>query len=141
MVSDHRTTGGGHATAGGVEYQARVTAWVAVGMLAGSGVSAWRLRSGTHIEYFRCETETPVDDLNVGLSDGGIAYIQAKRQLAIEKSLASPFFSVIDQFVRQYRSKASTKENGPTRSFDPSRDRLLLVVGRDTPASITKDAA
>src|SRR5687768_4138762 len=114
-------TGGGHATAGGVEYQALLTASVAVAMLSGGTVSAWNLPSGTRIDSIRSETSEPIDDLNVALSTDGVVFIQAKRAL----SLDAQFRSATDQFVRQYLSKSS-------RPFDPQHDRLVLAAGRDS---------
>ena len=61
-----RKPAGGAATAGGMNFQYRVTAWVAVHILAEKELSLpWDLPEGTTLEWLRCETEQPVDDLMV----------------------------------------------------------------------------
>ena len=47
-----------------MNFQYRVTAWVAVRILAEKELSLpWDLPEGTTLEWLRCETEQPVDDL------------------------------------------------------------------------------
>ncbi len=128
--------GGGDATAGGVEYQSLLAASVAVAMLSGGTISAWNLPSGTRIEFVWCEAPQAVDDLNVGLSNGGVVYIQAKRAL----SLDAQFRSSIDQFVRQFLSTGTADPAKPwQRPFDREHDRLVLAAGRDSAMSVLID--
>jgi hypothetical protein len=129
-------SGGGEATAGGVKYQSALAASVAVAMLSGGTISAWNLPSGTRIEFIWCETPHAVDDLYVGLSNGGVVYIQAKRSLTLD----SQFRSALDQFVRQFLYTAPPDIAKPwRRSFDRSHDRLVLTAGRDAAGSVTVD--
>lgn len=129
-------SGGGEATAGGVEYQSALAASVAVAMLSGGTISAWNLPAGTRIEFIWCEAPHAVDDLYVGLSNSGVVYIQAKRAL----SLDSQFRSAIDQFVRQFLHTTPPDTAKPwQRSFDRVYDRLVLATGRDGAASVLVD--
>ena len=53
------------------------------------------------IEFIRCETEQPVDDIMVGSSDGRLAFVQVKRSLSLERSSEAPFAKTFRPFVRQ----------------------------------------
>jgi len=82
-----RKPAGGDATAGGMDFQHRVTAWVAVRILAEKEVSLpWDLPVTTTLEWLRCETEQPVDDLLVGTADGGLVFSQIKHTLQLSTS-------------------------------------------------------
>jgi hypothetical protein len=71
---------GGTATALGMAFQHRVAAWLAVRILADINVGPlWEWPNSSAIEFIRCETEQPVDDMMVGSSDGRLAFIQVKR--------------------------------------------------------------
>lgn len=127
--------GGGAATAGGMEYQHRVAAWVAVHILAESAVSVpWNFPEEFPLISLQCETNQPVDDLLVETQEGKRAFIQAKRTLISSKAVASDFAKVIDQFVRQFQ--AGQQEKKP---LDPITDRLVLVVGPEASSTIRKD--
>ncbi len=52
-----RSSVGGAAAAGGMDFQHRVAAWVAVHVLAERNVALpWGLPIETTLEWFRCET-------------------------------------------------------------------------------------
>jgi hypothetical protein len=123
---------GGAATAGGMDFQHRVTAWVAVRILAEKEVSLpWDLPVTAMLEWLRCETEQPVDDLLVGTSDGGLVFSQIKHTLQLSASANSDLASAFSQFVRQfvaYRATSSGKRPWE-RPLDPVRDRLALIAG------------
>jgi hypothetical protein len=73
---------GGSATQAGINFQNRVAAWLAVRILAEQNASPiWDLSTSSTLEFLRCETEQPVDDVMVGTSDGGHAFIQVKRSV------------------------------------------------------------
>lgn len=114
---------GGAATASGMNFQYCATAWVAVWVLAEKEVSPpWDLPVGTTLEWLRCETEHPVDDLLVGTSDGGFVFSQIKHTLHLSMATDSALASAIDQFVRQFVTHWE-------RPLDPARDRLVLITG------------
>lgn len=54
---------GSAATQAGVDYQNRVTAWIAVRILAEQDAAPpWNLPDTVTLELLRCETEDPEDD-------------------------------------------------------------------------------
>src|SRR5262245_3386156 len=97
-----RRQAGGAATAGGMNFEYRVAAWVAVRILAGIEVSLpWEFSAETTFEWLRCETEQPVDDLMIGTSQDGLILVQVKHTLERSPRLDSPLASALDQCVRQ----------------------------------------
>jgi hypothetical protein len=132
---------GGAATAGGMDYQHRAAAWVAVQILAEKAVSppsAWNLPAVTTLEWLRCETGEPVDDLLVGTSGQGHIFSQVKHTLKLSKAVKSALASALNQCVRQfvaYRTVAPGQRPWE-RPLDPVRDRLVLIVGSESSASI-----
>jgi hypothetical protein len=51
-----------------MSFQHRVAAWLAVRILAeGNAGPLWDLSSSSTVEFIRCETEQPVDDIMIGL--------------------------------------------------------------------------
>lgn len=133
-------SGGGAATSGGIDYQNRVAAWVAVNILASSN-TPWRLPVGTTLNWLWCETEQPVDDLMIGTSSGGVVYMQIKRHLHLSKSRNSDLASAIDQFVRQYTA-CQGRDSGTSpwdRPLDHERDRLVLVTSSRSSSPIRED--
>lgn len=82
------------------------------------------------------ETPASVDDLLVE-TDTGEVYIQAKRTLSLSAEEVSELASVAEQFVGQFR--AGIREAGFRRDLDPARDRLVLAVSEDAPATIRRD--
>jgi hypothetical protein len=127
-----RKPAGGAATAGGMNFQYRVTAWVAVRILAEKELSLpWALPEGTTLEWLRCETEQPVDDLMVKTSEDGFVFSQIKRSLNLSERVGSDFATALNQFVRQfvaYRASSSGKRPWE-RPLDPGQDRLVLIIG------------
>lgn len=121
---------GGAATAGGMDFQHRVAAWVAVHILAEKDVTPpWDLSSGTTLEWIRCETEQPVDDLLVGTSDNGYIYAQIKRRIRLSKSAESELASALDQFVRQFITcRSASSGQVCNRPLEPEKDRLVLIT-------------
>jgi hypothetical protein len=80
------------------------------------------------------ETPTAVDDVHL-ITDVGEVFVQAKNSLSLSTLSDSELASVANQFVRQYREGA--QENGKRRDLYPSRDRLVLAVGQNAPATVT----
>ncbi len=133
------STGGGVATRAGINYQNRVAAWLAVRILAEQDASLlWGLPASSTLEFLRCETEQPVDDIMVGTSEGGHAFIQVKRSLSMESSDDSALASTINQFVRQFLTYRDTAVGSRPweRPLDPGRDRLVLITSGRSPASV-----
>lgn len=131
MSKTSKKSGGGSATAGGMAFQHRVAAWATVHILAEKGAALpWSLPAHTTLEFIRCETEYPVDDLLVGTSAGGFVFAQVKRSLNLSSSTDSDLASSLNQFVRQFialREESPDKlPNG--RSLNITLDRLVLIT-------------
>lgn len=117
--STPKRTGGGAATSAGVEFQNRVTAWLAVRVLAETEARPlWGWPSQSYLRFFRCETEQPVDDILVGNSSDGLAFIQVKRTISAGSGVDSQLASVFSQFTRQYLRLAISA--GASLPFDAS---------------------
>lgn len=134
-----KTSAGGAATAGGMDFQHRVAAWVATHILSEKDAAPlWNLPSDKTLEWLRCETEQPVDDLLVGTSDNGYIFIQIKRTLQLSNAAGSGLSSALDQFVRQFLATCNrtTGVLPSERSLDPARDRLVLITSPSSSALI-----
>ena len=132
-------TGGGQANASGVDFQNRAAAWMAVRILAGTAASPlWGLPADATLEFIRCETEQPVDDILLGTSHGGFVFIQAKHSLDLSRQQTSELAGALNQFVRQFlaHSEVSKGQSRWERPLDPSLDRLVLVVGPGSSAPV-----
>lgn len=130
---------GGAATHAGTDYQNRASAWLSIHILAEQDASPpWDLPAAITLEWIRCETEQPVDDILAGLSQGGVAFIQAKHSVNLSTSLDSDLAASIKQFVRQLVKNATQTPNAPlwNHALEADRDRLVLVTGRDSSAPI-----
>lgn len=134
-----RTSGGGAATAGGMDFQHRVAAWVATHILAEQDAAPrWGLPAATTLEFLRCETGLPVDDLLVGTRDNGFSFIQAKLTIQLSNKPDSVFASVVDQFVGQFIAcqTATTSPRLWDRPLGRVKDRLLLITGPNSSAPV-----
>jgi hypothetical protein len=71
---------GGRAAAGGVNYEVRVAAFIAVKMLAGNRCTVWDGISGADVAAITLQAAEAVDDIVVELRRGGSshAFISAK---------------------------------------------------------------
>jgi hypothetical protein len=95
----------------------------------------WDLPANATLDYVRAETDQPVDDLLVGASSGAFVFIQAKHTLSLGASADSEFASVLRQFITQSAPRGSTTDPWE-RPLEPERDRLALVVGAGSPATV-----
>lgn len=135
MSKTSKKSGGGSAAAGGMDFQHRVAAWATVHILAEKGAALpWSLPSDTTLEFIRCETEYPVDDLLFGTSAGGFVFAQVKRSLTLSNSSDSDLASALDQFIRQFialREEGSDKLPSG-RSLSSTLDRLVLITSSNS---------
>jgi hypothetical protein len=127
--------GGGHATAGGVQFQTNVAADLVVGMLAERDyVPPWRWPRAATIESVRVETGEPTDDTFAATSLGGRAYIQAKNSLDLGTPESSEFGKTITQLTEQY---LTCRDGEDSRTpLDPDKDRLIIAVGTGASGTI-----
>ena len=124
-------SGNGSATAGGMAFQHRVAAWVAVHILAEKAATPpWDLAANTTIEFLGCEFNHPVDDLIVSSSAPCHVFAQVKRSLVLSKSAGSDLASTLHQFVRQFFASRGGDSNEPSadRSLSINSDRLVLIT-------------
>lgn len=131
--------GGGVAAQTGIGYQNRVAAWMCVRILAERDANPlWRLKTDTTFDYIRCETGQPVDDILVGTSEGGHAFINVKHSVTKSRVADSALGSVINQFVRQFISyRGENKGHRPwERQLDLTIDRLVLVTSSKSSTAI-----
>jgi len=118
--------GGGSATSSGVDFQARLAAWMACAILAEKDCPPlWGWPESQTLESVFAETDEPTDDLLVTNSAGSRAFLQAKFRLILGKGPTSPLGSAMKQFVHQVA--------GSTLRDD---DRLVLAVGPESSAAI-----
>lgn len=133
------TNGGGRATAAGLLFQSRVTAFYSVAVLCESEAGPpFDLAPSTTLESIHSETGQPIDDLLIRNSAGGHIFVQAKRSLTLSGAANSPLRSVADQFARQYL--ANRHETTPARPWmaplDLRRDRLVAAIGPGSSGSV-----
>lgn len=131
-----KACGGGAATTSGTTFQEDVACFFAAMILAESGMSApLSLPSDVSFEAIAVETDQPVDDILVETSGGGMVFLQCKTSLQLSKSPASELAKCARQFVGQYRAGCRLRGASP-RALDPARDRLVLVLGPRTSATL-----
>jgi hypothetical protein len=129
-------TGGGDATASGVNFQQSLGAVFGVWMLTEIPVDHRLRLGGAKLITMRMETEAPLDDALAQTSEGGFIAAQAKNSLSLSSNLAGEFGRTVEQIVRQWRICRDGKgDHGWDRPLDATRDRLVIAVGADTPAS------
>lgn len=116
---------GGAGTSGGIDFQARLGAWMAMSILAESAAPPpWGWERASTLESLEAETGEHVDDLRVTNSSRSSAYLQAKLTLSLSALDSSDFASVIWAFVEQHLGG----EQGAKLPFGDD-DRLVLAVG------------
>lgn len=139
MASENESprTGGGAATSAGIEFQQKVGGLIGAGMLAGRPVDGRLELGGATAQWIRFETEAPVDDILVATSMGGFIALQVKTTASLSSDPKSPFGKSVGQFVRHWL--ASRDGDGKlqwNRPLDPRMDRLVLVLGANSPENI-----
>ena len=131
------TGGGGAATSAGILFEQQLGALVGVWMLTGRPVDQGLNLGVSTPVWMRFETEAPVDDILVATSADGFIAIQAKTTVSLSRDPKSPFYKTISQFVRHWIAcRDGDGKRHWNRPLDPARDRLVLAVGPQAPASI-----
>jgi hypothetical protein len=81
-----------------------------------------------------------VDDLLVAADQDGFVFLQVKRAMDLSRSPRSDLAAVVDQFVRQFLACLGAQGARPwERPLDRQRDRLVLVIGPHSSASVRID--
>nr|WP_295745452.1 ATP-binding protein [uncultured Acidocella sp.] len=129
-------TGGGNATALGVNFQQSLGAILGAWMLTETTVDQRLRLGGAKIVELRLETEAPLDDVLAKTSEGGFISMQAKNNLSLSKVITSEFGKTVEQIVRQWRlCRDGNGDKGWNRPVDTMRDRFVIAVGPDSPAT------
>jgi hypothetical protein len=140
--NDLLATAGGNATAGGVTFQAEVGAKFAVRLLVERRLPERFGLGDASIRSLRFETEAPVDDILIETDAAGWIFAQVKSSLTLSSTSDSELGSVADQIVRQWHACAQgTGQRGWDRPLDRTRDRILIAVGRNSPATVSEHLA
>ena len=131
---------GGAATSAGIVFEQQLGAFFSTYILAGERFDEC-LNLGTAVPvWLRFETEAPVDDILVFTSNDGYIAIQAKTKVSLSRDLTSPFGKTVSQFVRHWIACRDGDEScGWDRPLDPARDRLVLAVSAEAPATVRVD--
>ncbi len=134
--------GGGNATAAGVGFQAQLGAALASQLLAERPVDDRLGLAGARIRSLRFETEAPVDDILIETDQGGYIFVQAKTTLTLSNQPDSELGKTADQIVRLWLSCfRGNGKRGWDRPLRPHVDRVLIVVGRESSATVATDLA
>jgi hypothetical protein len=140
-VDTSRKTGGGAATQAGISYQNRAAAWFCVRILAEQDVATlWQLPQDVTLEFIRCETEQPVDDIVVGNSQKAVAFMQGKDPVGISASSDSALGNTLGQFIKQfvaYQEVRTANRQPWERPLDDRIDLLVLVTSSRSPGHVT----
>lgn len=136
---------GGRATAGGVNYEARVAALIGVKMLAGAQSAVWDGISGADVLTVTMQSPEPVDDVVVSLRGGTQprVFISAKsRGGTIAVTAKGAFGETVDAFIRQF-SKLPKSARAESRLVWAVPDGVGRVITHDLPAVLKehRDAA
>jgi len=125
---------GGRSTAVGVGYEAKIAAYIAVKMLAGSGCDVWEGVSGEDVVAVTMQDAEAVDDVVVELRGerAGTVFISAKHRAgAIALTANSVVFTdVINSFVQQFSHITAESRNGC---------RLVWAVPSTAGRKVTQD--
>jgi hypothetical protein len=116
MTSKKFNAGGGAATAGGIRFQARVSAWYCARILLQTPAIGqdFDLPATSIAERIYCETKDFPDDLRVELTGNGKIYGQCKTSISLSTNTNSDWASVLIQF---YKELKKTPVTGVERRF------------------------
>jgi len=129
-------TGGGNATAAGVNFQQSLGALFGLWMLTERPIDPRLQLGAATVTTIRMETEAPLDDAFATTSEAGVISSQAKNTLSMSENLASEFGKTVDQIVRQWLAcRGGAGDLGWNRPLDPAKDRLVIAVGPGSPAT------
>lgn len=139
-VDPPTVSSGGAAAAGGLAFQAQLGTFLGLGILSQRPVDHVLGLGDVRPVWMRFETEAPVDDILVATSAEGFIAIQAKTSVNLSAARNDGLAKTVQQFVRHWlvcRDGEGTQLWD--RPLDPQRDRLVLAVGPNAPASIRTD--
>jgi hypothetical protein len=134
--------GGGAATSSGILFEQQLGSLFGAWLLAGQPFDGRLALGDAQPLWLRFETDAPVDDILVATTMDGFVAVQAKTTASLSRDSNSPFGKTIAQFVRQWLAcRDGDGQRHWNRPLDPVRDRLVLAVGREAPATVRVDLA
>jgi len=106
-MTSKKSTAGGAATAGGIRFQARVSAWYCARILLQTPAIGqdFDLPATSIAERIYCETKDSIDDLRVELTGNGKIYGQCKTSISLSTGTSSKWASVLIQFYKELEKK------------------------------------
>jgi hypothetical protein len=134
------SSAGGKAEASGSQYESSVAAWYSVAIALGrANPPPVDLPVSVHLINLYCQSDAPVDDVNIETSDGGTVFVQAKRTVHLSDSKKSAFAQALDQFVRQYKvCEEKGSKSSWCRPLEAGRDRLVLATRSTGSSKVTQ---
>lgn len=134
--------GGGHATAAGVGFEAKLGSAFACQLLAERTVDRRLDLGDARVLSLRFETEAPVDDVLIETDKGGFIFGQAKTSVTLSNRPDSDLGKTAEQAVRLWLATANGQsKRGWDRPLQPDKDRLLLAIGQGSAATVSADLA
>jgi hypothetical protein len=135
--TDLHAKGGGDAPAAGVTHQGWVGALFAAIGLDQAPVDKRLQLAAESISEVKLETDSPIDDLILLTTAPGRLFVQAKSTVSLATSDSGEMGKTVDQFVRQWRlCSEGKKTSGWDYPLNKDRDRFVIAVGRETPATV-----
>src|SRR6201998_2376277 len=137
VATDLHAKGGGAAPAAGVTHQGWVgVLFAAIGLDQAPVDKRLQLRAET-ISEVRLEADSPIDDLILITTAPGRLFVQAKTTVSLGATKSSELVKAVDQFVRQWKLCSEGKNaRGWDYPLDKDRDRFVIAVGADAPATV-----
>ncbi|MGA2806205.1 MAG: hypothetical protein ABSF89_17785, partial [Acidimicrobiales bacterium] len=132
-----RSSQGGSAAAGGIDFDALVLAWMDAHMVSNTALDGWRLADGL-LTAAGGQTGAHMDDCGGITRHRGRIYVQAKRRLFLGEPKNSPLARAIDQAARQFRFGVA--EDGD-RPLEEHRDLLAIITDRRAGSTVRVDLA
>ena len=128
---------GGAAAAGGMRFQAQLGVFFGLGILNQRPIDHVLGLGEVVSRWMRFESEAPVDDLLVATSAEGFVAVQAKTSVNLSSAPEGGLYKTVQQFVQHWLvCRDGDGSLAWNRPLDPERDRLVLAVGPNAPATI-----
>lgn len=140
LVAQSRSSGGRDNIAG-TNLQHLITAWGMVLMLAQKmATPPFGWPSDSEVVLIRSETEQAIDDVLIGNSDSGFAFVQAKQSLQLTNGADLPLDKSIAQFCQQqHNAQVASAYPWQQRLYTPESDRFILATTANAAGTVTRD--
>jgi hypothetical protein len=134
-----QSAAGGAGAVGGLQHEARCTAWLAAHMLLERELPDWA--TGRLVVAVSSQTSRPVDDVGARTNAGGWICVQAKKGLARSDNPGSGLAAALEQLVSIHAQGVPDQapHQDRMRALDPKIDRVLILTDERAPRT-TADA-